>query len=174
MVPAPSSVLPSGCETDQTAFVAAVRSVQRYLRCLGCPPDELGDLVQDTMLAGLARWPDAAPPVPWLLGTARNLFRRRLRDQQRRAALLDLARWERVWQQTVRDGTGEAMRAALQHCLRTLPERARTVLDLRYGEALPRAAIAARTGLGDEGIKSQLVRTRKALADCMRRRMADE
>ena len=156
------------------AFVAAVRSVQRYLRFLGCRPAELGDLVQEVMLAGLARFPGTGPPVPWLLGTARNLFRRHLRDRQRHAEVADLARLERSWTEQARDGTGDAVRDALRACLQELPERSRLVVELRYGEDLERPAIAARTGLGEEGVKSLLVRTRTALADCVRRRMARE
>jgi RNA polymerase sigma-70 factor (ECF subfamily) len=174
MVSAPSPRLLHSDDSLDAAFVAAVRSVQRYLRFLGCASGELGDLVQEVMLAGLARFPGGEAPVPWLFGTAKNLFRRHLRDRRRRAAIADLEHFDRLWTEQARDGTGDAARDALRRCLEQLPERSRAVLELRYGEELERAAIARRTGLGEEGVKSLLVRTRTVLADCVRRRMDRE
>jgi RNA polymerase sigma factor (sigma-70 family) len=155
------------------SFVAAVASVRRYLRFLGCVESAVADLVQDTLLAGLARWPADAPPVPWLLATARNLFRRQLRKQRARRELLDLERLDRAWAEQAADGTGDAVSAALRECLAALPARARTALELRYGENLERGVIAARVGLSAEGVKSLLARTRDALAECVRRRTTD-
>lgn len=162
-LPAPAAAEPG--------IVAALRSVRRYLRFLGCRDDELADLAHDALLAGLARWPAAAPPVPWLLATARNLFRKHLRTQRRRREWLELERLDRLWIEQAGDGTGDAVAAALRECLAALPARSREVLTMRYGDGLDRDAIAARVGLGGEGVKSLLARVRAALAACVRRRI---
>lgn len=153
------------------AVAAALRSVRRYLRFLGCREDELADLAHDALVVGLARWPVLELPVPWLLATARNLFRRQLRVQRRRREQHDLERLEAAWAEQARDGTGEAMASALRECLAALPARSRDVLTLRYTEGLDREEIGARVGLGAEGVKSLLGRIRDALALCVRRRL---
>lgn len=157
-----------------SAVAEALRSVRRYLRFLGCRDDELADLAHDAMLAGLARWPAEELPVPWLLATARNLLRKHLRTQRRRRELHDLERLDREWLETAGDDAAVAMAAALRECVEGLPARSREVLELRYGEGLDRVAIAARVGLGEEGVKSLLARVRAALAECVRRRTGDE
>jgi RNA polymerase sigma-70 factor (ECF subfamily) len=169
---APASTFPPSHSATPApdALLAATRAVRRYLRFLGCSDGEAFDLVQDALLAGLQRWPAGDAPVPWLLATARNLFLRFLRDRGRRRELLDCERLDALWAEQARDGTGDAVRDALRACLGLLPERSRQVLELRYGEGLDRAAIAARTRLGGEGVKSLLARTRALLADCVRRR----
>lgn len=148
-------------------------SVSRYLRFLGCPRDLLDDLVQEVALAGLKQWPSGDAPVPFLLATARNQLRNAWRSRGRNRELADIDRLDDLWQQHVVDA-GQPMQDALQQCLRELPERARTVLQLRYGENLDRKSIADRVGLGVEGVKSLLVRLRDQLGRCVRRRMGDE
>lgn len=154
----------------ESVLVVAARRVRRYLRFLGCASDAVDDLVQETLLAGLGRWPTGGAPLPWLLKTARHLHGRRLRTLGRRRELFDVDRLHELWIETVDDDGGDARREALRSCLEQLPQRSRTVLDLRYRERLDRAAIGARVGLGDEGVKSLLARVRAALAACVRRR----
>ena len=170
MSPVPDPQDPPRAAADPR-LVAALASVRRYLRFLGCRDDELADLVHDTMLAGLARWPVDDLPVAWLLATGRNLFRKHLRAQRRRRELLDLDRLDGMWHEQASDGTGETMAQALRECVAGLPARSREVLTLRYGGGLDRDAIAARVGLAAEGVKSLLMRVREALAHCIERRM---
>lgn len=144
--------------------------VRRYLRFLGCDREAAADLTQEALLAGLQRWPDGSAPIEWLLGTARNLFRRHLRTVGRRRELVDVDRLHELWERHVVDA-GEPERAALRECLAGLPQRSRTALQLRYGDGASRAEIARRLGLGVEGVKSLLGRVRAALAECITRRM---
>lgn len=171
---APSQPPPFVGAVAESALVVAVRRVRRYLRFLGCARDAVDDLVQETMLAALGRWPHDVAPLPWLLATARNLHRHRLRALGRRRELHDVDRLHRLWVDAVDDDGGDARRDALRACLQELPSRSRTVLDLRYGEQLDRAAIASRIGLREEGVKSLLARMRAALAACVGRRLRDE
>ncbi len=140
--------------------------VARYLRFLGCPASAVDDLVQEAALAGLRRWPDGSAPLPFLLATAANQLRKLLRDRGRRRELADVDRLDTMWQEHVADhGDGAAER--LRTCLERLPPRSREALRLRYGEDQPLDAIAARLGLGFEGVKSLLARLRATLAACV-------
>jgi RNA polymerase sigma-70 factor (ECF subfamily) len=170
MPPAPSLTMPRSDEAVADALLDATRRVLRYLRFLGAR-DGADDVVQETLLAGLARWPDGDAPLPWLLATARNLWRRHLRSHGRRRELCDCDRLHGLWVVEAGDDGGEALRAALRACLQQLPDRSRRALELRYGEGLEREAIAAQLGLGDEGVKSLLARLRAVLAECVGRRM---
>ncbi|MCA8949924.1 MAG: RNA polymerase sigma factor [Planctomycetes bacterium] len=144
--------------------------LRRYLRFLGADREVAADVAQESLLAALGRWPDGSAPLAWLLATARNLFRRQLRASGRRREIVDADRLHEMWQRHVVD-TGEAERLALRECLEALPPRSREALQLRYGESLPREQIAARLGLGVEGVKSLLTRLRAALSECVRRRL---
>ena len=155
-------------------LASAAGRVARYLLFLGCDRGEIDDVVQETMLAAVTTFAHEVPSLPWLLATARNALRMHLRRRGRRREIADLDRLHRRWVEQARDDGGDAQRAALRDCLQTLPERAREAVMLRYGEGLSRDAIAARLALQPEGVKSLLARTRKALGDCIRRRLGDE
>ncbi len=145
--------------------------VRRYLRFLGADRDVVDDLLQEAMLMALRTFGPGGAPLPWLLVTARNARAQHLRRLGRRREVADLDRLDAAWSQQAGDDGGEAQRKALDACLRELPPRTREVLTQRYRDGASREAIAAATGLGDEGVKSLLARTRAALAKCMRRRM---
>jgi RNA polymerase sigma factor (sigma-70 family) len=175
-MPAVTELPPPGrtAPPPQEAVAAALASVRRYLRFLGCPPDEIGDLAHDALLAGLARWRPELLPVPWLLATARNLLRAHLRAQRRRRELADVARLDAAFHEQGGDDAAAALARAVEQCVAALPARSRTVLAMRYGEDVPRDVIAARVGLSAEGVKSLLARVRAALAECVRRRNGDD
>jgi DNA-directed RNA polymerase specialized sigma24 family protein len=63
---------------------------------------------------------------------------------------------------------------ALQDCLGRLSDRARQALEWHHVEGVPRREVGARLGVGDEGAKSLLERTRDLLRDCVRRRLGLE
>lgn len=160
--------------TDTAADCASLAvQVRRYLRFLGADRGAVDDLAQETMLAALRHWRAAAPPLPWLLATARNHLRMHWRTKGNRREVNDVERLHRMWVEQAGDDAGEAQRAALRECLALLPARSRQLIELRYGGALPREAIAQRLGLREEGVKSLLVRVRDALAACVRRRLGD-
>lgn len=152
----------------------------RFLRLCGCPGDIAEDLVQEALLAALHKGVDAQPdPVAasWLRGAVTNLWRMHLRSQRVRGDALatfaaDLALAELAYSRCAADDDGEAYRAALVQCLERLDEGAREVVRLRYERGLSRDELAARLGLGAEGVKAKLRRVREALRDCVERRVA--
>ena len=73
----------------------------------------------------------------------------------------------------MRDDGGDLQKEALRRCLAELPARSRRAVELRYGEGRSRDAIAAELELTPEGAKSLLMRIRRALGDCIRRKTDD-
>jgi RNA polymerase sigma-70 factor (ECF subfamily) len=59
----------------------------------------------------------------------------------------------------------------LPGCLRALPERVRGVLVMKYADDLPIKEIAGRTGRQVGAVEMTLVRARRALRECLERRM---
>ena len=144
----------------------------RYLRFLGCPADLADDFAQETLLAALRTFAAAEAPAGWLCTTARNRLRMHLRTAGREVPDLDTLHAQ--WVEVAEPDGGEARLRALRHCLQQLPERSRRALELRYGDGAERPAIGRELGLGDEGVKSLLVRLRAALAVCVQQRLQEE
>lgn len=162
------------CDDPRADWVARHQgAVWRYLRYLGCARDLAEDVLQEALLAGLRQGIDGrsdGPARTWLRATARHLFVDRLRGR-RRAAVVEIADLaEVVWQQQEE----RPRRAALHECLQLLDGRARRCVELRYGEGWSRERIAAALGIGDEGVKSLLQRTRALLRACIERRCGDD
>lgn len=63
---------------------------------------------------------------------------------------------------------------ALQACLATLSDRHRSIIDLRYGQALGPDQIADRVGTSTTAINALIYRVRKALAACISDRLGNE
>lgn len=166
---------PCPAPPGEPAWLAPARArTWRYLRYLGCEPTLADDFVQDTLLAALRAHGGHEPPPGWLLLTAKNQLRQHHRAQRRSERLLaDLELRHAQWTEVAGADDGDGKLAALRLCLAELPERSRQVLQQRYGAGLDRSAIARALGLGDEGVKSLLVRVRQVLAACMARRLGD-
>jgi RNA polymerase sigma-70 factor (ECF subfamily) len=67
-----------------------------------------------------------------------------------------------------------ARREALEHCLETLPNRSRRLLDLRYVDALSANKIANAVDSTAGSVRVLLTRLRSGLAECIQRRLATE
>ncbi len=149
--------------------------VWRYLRMLGCDAATADDLTQETFLAVL-RQPfedrGTGPAAAYLRTVARNLLRK---DRRRRAmaSLDDPAAANALddhFAARCADG-GDRYVDALRECLSGLDGRARRALDLQVTDGAGREAIGAALGIGADGVKSLLRRTRDALRDCVERRL---
>jgi len=163
---------PSPIAEPVWAGVATSR-LQRYLRCLRCPRDLTGDLVQEALLAAVRTWQQQDPPLPWLLVTARNLWFAQCRRRHRAVSMEQLQELhDRAVLELGSDG-GDGRVAALRACVEGLPPRSQLLLQLYYRDGLPRREVAVRLGLGDEGVKSLLERVKVALKQCVQRRQDD-
>ena len=145
------------------------RLVHRLLGWPGAGAD-VDDVVQDALLAAVGAHGGQQPPLPWLFTVAKNrwleLCRRKRPELVAALDALDL----RTRAELGDDG-GDSRVQALRHCVERLPARSRQALELCYGgEQLARPDVAARLGLGIEGLRSLLARLRTALKQCIERR----
>ena len=76
--------------------------------------------------------------------------------------------WERF------ESYGAERLEALSRCKGELSDRARRILELRYGESMPCEAIAGRLRLQVDSVYKTLCRIRSFLETCVRKRLAEE
>ena len=176
---APAAISDSFDELERAAFARLVRTHQaaiwRYLRFVGCTPNEADDLTQETFLAvvdrPLHRFDDGVART-YLRRVARNGFLK-LRQSQRRRATAEMELGELAYEWYARTDDGAQVLDALRACMADLGETARHALTLRYVEQLRRRDIAGRLGLTAHGVKSLLQRSYGRLRACIRWRLGD-
>jgi RNA polymerase sigma-70 factor (ECF subfamily) len=151
-----------------------LRLVWRFLRLLGCAPEEADDLTQETFVVTLQKGTgdrNTHEVAAFLRRTARHLFLRSREKSNRREALLAAAA-EGMWARVHGDDDGGRTVAALRQCTAELGERSRQVVRLFYGESRSRTEIAAILGMQETGVKTALQRIRGALRECLQRKMS--
>lgn len=157
-------------------IVAHQHRIWRYLRLLGADPDEADDLLQETFVV-FATSPRPDPlrsPPAWLCGIARHLLLAHRKKQRRAPPEADwLDAVDRLTATEPWSFADERL-PALRDCLKRLTTRARQALEWHHQDGLPRREVAARLGLGEEGAKSLLERSRDLLRDCVQRRLITE
>ncbi|MGB3965513.1 MAG: sigma-70 family RNA polymerase sigma factor [Planctomycetota bacterium] len=149
--------------------------VWRWLRYLGASAELADDLVQETFLQ-LLRAPfherSPAETAAWLRTVARNLYVRSFRRPP--FALTELDAIEAAWTGFAQDDAGRASLRALRGCLDRLDGRARDAVRWHYEQHCSRAEIGVRLGIGEDGVKSLLRRTRELLRACVERSRMEE
>lgn len=178
-----AAVVDSGGVTEVRTISSAdvvrlVRSHQaevwRYVRYLGASTELADDLVQETFLQ-LLRTPfqerTPAETAQWLRTVARNQFVRSFRRPP--LPLADLDAIEVAWTDFAGDDAGSRSLAALRACVERLAGRPRDVVRWHYEERCSRAEISARLGIGEDGVKSLLRRTREVLRACIERQRTE-
>jgi RNA polymerase sigma-70 factor (ECF subfamily) len=163
------------CTVSSDDVVRLVRAHQaevwRYVRHLGASSELADDLTQEAFLQ-LLRAPFAerspAETVAWLRRVVRNLYVKSFRRPPFQLADLDAI--DAAWRGFAEPDGGETSLAHLRHCVAQLTGRAREVVRLHYEERCSRQGIGQRLGLGEQGVKSLLRRTRSLLRDCIERR----
>ena len=144
--------------------------LRRYLRTLGCKPDHIDDLVQDTFVVVLQKGlgdRGRAAAAGWLRQTAKHLFLRQLRDDRARREV-EIA--DQVFAEQCGADAGDGVVAALRACLRELPARSRRLLEGTYRDGLGRQQLGQELGMRPDGIKTALRRLRAALLHCIQGR----
>lgn len=157
---------------DELAYRQALERIairlRSYLRRrMQSLPDDLEDLVQETLLAlHLQRgtYDPALPVSAWVLAIARHklidLWRRRGRRESLHDTLDDVAEAE-----LTAAGSGDAeARRDLGQLLQALPEAQRQAILLTKVQGLSVAEAALRTGASESAIKVQVHRGLKRLA----------
>jgi len=172
-------------ETDVVRLVRTHQAeVWRYVRYLGASAELADDLVQEAFLQLLrAPFVERTPAATsaWLRTVVRNLYVKSFRRPPFASAELDAI--EATWNGFVGDGDGDGEDGAsgsseavarLRQCLEQLDGRARSVVAWHYEERRSRADIAGRLGIGEDGVKSLLRRTRALLKACVERRARED
>lgn len=171
---------------DRDAFGALVERYQRtlYYFVVGKVADdtEAKDIVQKTFVVAfqnLATFRLRESFFAWLKGIALNHCRNEWRRYQSQARLagrlleekraeLELASFD------TRAEESEHPLTALRHCLEQLAPEEKTVIELRFVQELPLAAIGEQLDRGAEAVRLFLYRIRQRLAECVKKRLSLE
>lgn len=147
--------------------------IWRYLRAIGCAPEEADDLTQETFLTVFRRpfeYLGRPAAVSYLRRVAYHLFlnslrRKRSQVELRAAELVDETR------NSGRSGRHhEELLDVLAECVANLPERSQRCLEMRYRDGLSRQEIATALCISEHGAKNLLQRTKQRLRESIERR----
>lgn len=155
----------------------AVRAyLSRFVRSL----DDADDLAQEVFLTafrGLEDFDFSRSFVGWLMGIAKHRALHHLRTESRRRRretnslqiALAKIRLQQAEQYHAVNNLQETQ--ALRACLEELPKNSRKLIKEFYFDDCKAADIARVRGVKDGTIRMTLLRIRRALADCMQRRI---
>ncbi len=156
-------------------FLANERLLKSYLLAATGNTHEAEDLLQEVAVVLWEKFElfdESRPFRAWALGIARL---ETLKRKQRKARGRNFLSPEtlRLLEDTAVENAREAevRRTYLAECLRRLTEKARKVVRMKYLEALSVAKVAERLGKSIGAIEMILVRARRALRDCIERRL---
>lgn len=174
---APSLHSPADYELFLALFTKCQGRIQAFIRTLVHDPTQADDVFQATSLAlwrSFATFRRDAEFLPWALGTARHQvllhWRTRRRDRHvfSEALLADL-----VDSTVTALESSEARMAALEACITRLSDRQRELLRMFYGENQQAEKIARHWGRTVHAVYKALRVMRKALFDCVTRKLRD-
>jgi len=139
---------------------------------------EAEDYLQDTFVEAYARLSEldtSMPLYPWLKTVAVNCALQGIR--QKKTSTRHAARYLRhVQASRLEDDPGledaEHRREALEKCVAELGGRQADIIRARYREGLAVQSLAQRFSTTVGAMKVRLVRLRKALGECIRRRLS--
>jgi RNA polymerase sigma-70 factor (ECF subfamily) len=172
---------------SRDAFNQFVRTNQAKVRCyLGRfirDADVVDDLAQETFIAAyrsLEAYKEQSSLGVWLLGIARNLALKHLRDEQRRRSResdsLEVAfsRWseKRAESDDPTQRRHDQVVEALRNCIGGLQKHSAAILRDAYFNGRSAAEIAGDTGKSEGAIWVTMLRIRQTLRDCIGQRMA--
>jgi RNA polymerase sigma-70 factor (ECF subfamily) len=168
------------------AFAEIVRrnqaTVRAFLARFVRQADAADDLAQEVFLAAfrsLGTFESGGSLPGWLLGIARHRALHFLRTETRRlqregrrveAALNGLA-LHQLNADAPSEEEVERELAALRRCLQKLPEHGRRLVDAYYFRNESAEHLAQRLGRNGGAVRMMLLRIRRALAECIRRKL---
>jgi RNA polymerase sigma-70 factor (ECF subfamily) len=158
-------------------FLVAHAPLKAYLTASTGNATEADDLLQEVssvLWEKFAHYDPSRPFLPWALGVARlEVLKRREALARTRRALSGKAL--EALAETAGEAAGdlEERRSHLRSCVEGLAQETREVVRLRYLESLPIADLAARVGKNVGAIEMTLVRARRALRECVERKLAE-
>jgi RNA polymerase sigma-70 factor (ECF subfamily) len=149
-----------------------------FLMGLTKDPQKAEDLFQNTYLILCEKWEQYQPGsnfIAWSRQIARFEYLASVDPERRRLVTAEMEVLEAAMRSVETQPSGSARRDALQQCLHSLPDaRGRRAIELRYGEGLTGDRVARQLGVSLNALYTLLSRVRKALQDCVERRLRVE
>lgn len=151
--------------------------LRAYLRAAVRDPVEAEDLLQEVsavLWEKFGTYDRQRPFRAWALGVSRfQVLKWKQKAARQRVVLSDESMELLAEAAAAAAETAEERRAHLRDCVEKLPEHLRDVLRLRYLEGQPVTRLAARARKSEAAVEMILVRTRRALRDCVDRRLQE-
>jgi len=149
-----------------------------FLMGLTKDPQKAEDLFQNTYLILCEKWDQYRPGtnfMAWARQIARYEFLASVDPDRRPFLTAETEVLELALHAAEREEAPSVRRDALRRCLDQLPDaRGRRVLELRYGQGLPGERVAREVDLSMNALYTLLSRVRRALQDCVERRLRTE
>lgn len=169
-------------ESTTTHFVRQLTEHQNrlfgYVYSLLGDRSRAADVVQETNLVlwrKLDEFQPDKPFLPWAFAIARFQVLAHLRDQKRDRLLADAELIEALDDEAQRLAEDiDAVRDALQPCLKSLTAGNRALIESRYFRGVSIEGLAESTQRTAGAIKVALLRIRRQLAECIEKRLAAE
>ncbi len=159
-------------------LTAAQNRLYGYIFSLLGDHHRANDVLQETNLVLWRKASEFRPGsdfIPWSFAIARFQVMAHLRDRGRDRFLLDPEVAELIDADVVEEaGHFAETQAALRACLSKLPERSRSLIDLRYFSRQSIRELAEGAKKSEEAIKVALLRIRRGLRDCLQRQLQEE
>ena len=158
-----------------THFLPAQRALRAYLQAATRDVHETDDLLQDVsnvLWEKFNQYDESRPFTAWALGIARLQVLKWRQAKARARRLLSEEALNELADAAVRASEEPDERPALlERCMEALQARARRVLEMKYGGNLAIKQIADQLGQQVGAIEMALVRARRALRDCIERKL---
>jgi RNA polymerase sigma-70 factor (ECF subfamily) len=158
-------------------FVSSERVLTGYLLAATGSPHDAEDLLQEVSVAlweGFERFDEKRSFSAWALGIARHKVIDWRGRRGRREAVLGLDVLDSIGRTALAESELLAERRSVLHrCIEALPAHLRELVGLRYRDGLPLEDLAAQFGRNLGAIQMALVRVRRALRECVERKLAE-
>jgi RNA polymerase sigma-70 factor (ECF subfamily) len=155
---------------SRDAIVTEIPALRRYARTLTGDAWAADDLVQDTLERACSRWRlwlAGTNLRAWLFTVMHNLFISQVRQDQRRADLIQAGDIEDMAHELHAPGSAPSAAIDLQRCLLRLPMDQRAVLLLVTLEEMTYAEVAKVVGVPIGTVMSRLARARDRMRELM-------
>lgn len=168
---------------DTAWFIEQVRQehtrLRAFIRSLGVRAEAVDDVAQECFILALDKLPQFERGTDfgaWVRGMARRLVMNLLRKEQRRQLILSDAVTQFMADAAENEPADDRIVEkveALRACVSQMPERSRELVQMRYFEDLSPGAIASRLERTANDVRQMLFRLRRALLDCVEKRMKE-
>ncbi|MFN3166104.1 MAG: sigma-70 family RNA polymerase sigma factor [Phycisphaeraceae bacterium] len=134
------------------------------------------DLLQETALAvavSFDQYDADRPFLPWAMGIARHKLLRYYREHGKDRLVFDGELLNQIGERMESQAEAIQFRSdALKRCMEKLASHAMQMIRMRYMQGMDYQRISAATGRTVAGVANSLHRSRKALAECVKREYA--